>query len=284
MDNTQQVLTTVANAKQVAINFIVTYGFQILGALVVLTIGFFLSRWVGNAVMTALMRREMEPPIRSLISRACRLLVLLVAVIIALDTAGVQIAPLVAGLGVAGIGIGLALQGVLGNLVAGLFIIMIKPFRVGEYIEIHGEQGEVVNIELFSTMLAHPDRSRIIIPNRKIVGEILHNFGSVRQIPIMVGVAYSTDLNQALAVLREVVTANPRVIKDPAPIVAVRELGESSINIFVGAWVPVSQFGAARGELYKAIIEQFGAARVTIPFPQREIRILNETLPVASNK
>jgi len=115
---------------------------------------------------------------RKLIVRVVRMVVLLFAVVVALDKFGFQIAPLVAGIGVAGLGIGFALQGVLGNMVAGLTIIFTKPFRVGEYIEIVGVHGDVAAIELFSTTLVHTDRSRIIVPNRKIVGEILHNFGT----------------------------------------------------------------------------------------------------------
>jgi small conductance mechanosensitive channel len=125
--------------------------------------------------------------------------VLLFAIIVALDKFGFQIAPLVAGIGVAGLGLGFALQGVLSNVIAGLTIIFTKPFRVGEHIEIVGVRGDVTTIELFSTTLVHPDRSRIIIPNRKIVGEILHNFGTLRQIHLAVMVPHDTDLAKALA-------------------------------------------------------------------------------------
>ena len=129
------------NAKQVALDFIVRYGFQIVGALIILAGGFFISKWVGAALMKALMRREMEPPVRTLIVRVVRLLIFVMTAIIALDKFGVPVTSLIAGIGVAGVGVGLAMQGVLGNLVAGLFIIFVKPFRVGEYIEIHDEEG-----------------------------------------------------------------------------------------------------------------------------------------------
>ncbi len=113
----------------------------------------------------------------------------------ALQNLGVELLPLIAGLGVAGAGIALATQGVLGNVVAGLSIIFSKPFRVGEYIAIAGVEGTVETISLFSTTLAHVDRSRVIVPNRKIVGEILHNYGRIRQLDVSVGVAYDTDIN-----------------------------------------------------------------------------------------
>lgn len=270
------------NAKQVAIDFVVRYGFQIVGALLILTAGFFLSKWAGNILMKALMRREMEPPVRTLIVRIARLLIFMLTAVVALDKFGVQVAPLVAGIGVAGVGVGLAMQGVLGNLFAGLFIIIVKPFRVGEYIEVLGVYGEVRTIELFNTTLVHPDRSLVVIPNRKIVGEILHNFGAMRQLPLKFSVSYDTNITQALALIREVVLANPRVIKDPAPTIGVTDFGDSAINIAVGPWVPVKEYGAAQAELNQAVHERLIGAKIAIPFPQQEIRILNETFPLQS--
>ena len=137
--------------------------------------------------------------------------------IMALQNLGVELLPLIAGLGVAGAGIALAMQGVLGNLFAGLTIILTKPFRIGEYIEIAGEEGTVESISLFQTTLAHPDRSRVVIPNRKIVGEILHNFGKIRQVNVVVGVAYDTDLNRAIALIQQTLRANARVLRDIEP-------------------------------------------------------------------
>lgn len=271
------------NAKEIALGFIVRYGFQALGALIILGAGGFLARWVGNGLMKALLRREMEPPVRTLIVRVAKLGIFILTAVIALDRFGVPITPLVTGIGVAGVGVGLAMQGVLGNLIAGLFIILVKPYRVGEYIEIHGVQGEVRTIELFSTILMHPDRSRVILPNRKVIGEILHNYGTMRQLPLKFSVSYDTNIAQAIALMNEVVLANPRVIKDPAPAIGISDFGASGINIAVGPWVAVKDFGPSLAELNHAIYERLTAAKIAIPFPQQEIRILNETLPVAAN-
>jgi small conductance mechanosensitive channel len=267
------------NAKQVALNFIVAYGFQIVGALLILAGGFILAKWVGNILMKALMKREMEPPLRTLLVRVVRLLIFLLTFVIALDKFGVNVTTLVTGIGVAGVGVGLAMQGVLGNLIAGLFIIFVKPFRVGEYIELLGVQGEVKNIELFSTQLLHPDRSRVIIPNRKIVGEILHNFGSMRQFTLKFSVPYNTNISQAIALIREIVVNHPRVIKDPAPGVGISEFGDSAIVISVSPWTSVKDYGAAQGELNQSIYQRLLDAKISSPFPQHEIRILNDTLP-----
>ncbi|HEY2276494.1 MAG TPA: mechanosensitive ion channel domain-containing protein, partial [Steroidobacteraceae bacterium] len=180
---------------------------------------------------------------------------------------------LVAGLGVAGAGIALATQGVLSNVVAGLSIIFAKPFKVGEYIAIAGVEGAVESITLFSTTLMHADRSRVVIPNRKIVGEILHNYGRIRQIDLTVGVAYDTDLPAALAIIREVLAANPRVLADPAAVVAPLQLGESAVALAVRPWVLVEDQGAAGGEVCAAVLEAFRARGVVMPLPQREVHL-----------
>lgn len=265
--------------KTTIINYLTLYGFQVLGAVVILAIGWLVARWIGGLVQRWLGEQDLEPPIRTLIVRVVKLLVLALAVVLALDKFGVQIAPLIAGIGVAGIGIGLALQGVLGNLMAGLTIIFTKPYRIGEYIDIAGVYGQVTVIELFTTTLTHADRSRVIIPNRKIVGEILHNYGTIRQLDLNVDVAYSTDLAQALAMVREILDRNPRVLKDPAPLVGINALENSSINIAAKPWVNVPDFTEAQLELYKEIVERFRSNGIEIPFPQREVRLLTQAAP-----
>jgi small conductance mechanosensitive channel len=262
------------SAKELTMDLLIRYGFQILGALVILGAGLILARYVGNLTGRWLERRALEPPVRSLMVKTVKVVVLLFTLVIALDKFGFQVAPLVAGIGVAGLGVGIALQGVLSNVVAGLSIILTKPFRVGEWISIVGVYGQVSAIELFSTTLVHPDQSRVVIPNRKIVGEILHNYGTIRQLELTVGVGYGADLPRALAEAREVLLANPRVLKTPAPVVGVTSLGDSAITVGLGPWVAVPDYAPAQGELYQAVVERFRAAGIEIPFPQREVRML----------
>jgi small conductance mechanosensitive channel len=262
------------SAKDVTLDLLVRYGFQVLGAIVILAVGLLLARWVGSMTARALERKALEPPVRLLLVRVIKVVVLIFTLVIALDKFGFQVAPLVAGIGVAGIGIGIALQGVLGNLVAGLSIILTKPFRVGDYIQLVGVQGQVSTIELFSTVLVNPDRSRVVIPNRKIVGEVLHNYSAVRQLGLTVGVAYGSNVSQALAVIREVLAANPRVLKDPAPVVGVTALGDSAVTIGISPWVPAADYVTVQIEIYQAVLERFRASRIEIPFPQREVRML----------
>lgn len=250
------------------------FGPKLLVAILILIVGVVVGRSLGRIMLRWLEKLELEPPLRMLLVRLVRLLVLAGFLILALQNLGVELLPLIAGLGVAGVGVGLAMQGVLGNLVAGLTIIFTRPFRVGEYVSMAGEEGRVETIDLFVTTLSHPDLSRIVIPNRKIVGEILHNYGRIRQLDISVGVAYGTNLNDAIAGIQEIIRANPRCLKDPAPVIRVTATGDSSISIAVKPWVNVPDFGPAIGEINQAIIGEFHRRNISIPFPQREIRML----------
>jgi small conductance mechanosensitive channel len=261
--------------KDKLIDYAVQHGGALLSALGVIIVGFIAARWLGRLTSRWLERKSMEPPVRMLLVRIVKLLVFLAALVVALGTAGMDVTALIAGLSVAGVGIGLAMQGVLGNLFAGLTIIFTKPFRVNEYIEILNVQGQVDQIELLSTTLIHPDRSRVVIPNRKIVGEILHNYGTIRQLNLSVGVAYGTNLSEALLAISQILKANSRVLKEIEPIVGIANLGNSSIDIAVKPWVSVADFGPAGAEIYRAIISEFRERKIEIPFPQTEVRLLN---------
>src|SRR5436190_12427901 len=162
-------LQTLEQAKQTAVDLSILYGPKVFIAIVILVIGFFVARWVGRISQRSLAKLNMEPPVRVLLLRLIRLFVMALFVLMALTNLEVNLLPLIAGLSVAGAGIALAMQGVLGNLAAGLTILITKPFRVEEYIQLQGVEGQVTAIELFSTTLSHPDRSRVVIPNRKIV-------------------------------------------------------------------------------------------------------------------
>jgi small conductance mechanosensitive channel len=253
----------------------IRYGFQVLGALVIMVVGFLVARWVGALTDRRLRKGSMEPPMRILLVRVARGAVLVMAAMVALDRLGFQIAPFVAGIGVAGLGVGLAFQGVLSNIVAGLTIIFTKPFRVGEYIEVVGVQGEVIEIDLPSTVLMHADHSRVIVPNRKIVGEILHNYGMIRQLKISVNVVDTADLSAALSAVQEMLARNPRVLRDPAPVVGVTAIGDAGIRINVGPWVSPPNAPGVEGELYQTLIEEFRARNIGMGVPRREIRVMN---------
>lgn len=267
-------ITSIDQIKSTVLDLAIRFGPKVLVAILILIAGLAVSRWVARWLARGLSRIELEPPVRSLLARIGWALTFALFVIMALQNLGVQLLPLIAGLGVAGAGLALATQGVLSNLVAGLSIIFAKPFRVGEYISIASEEGQVHTITLFSTTLTHWDRSRVVIPNRKIVGEILHNFGNIRQLEIKVGVAYGTEIDGALAAIGEVLQANPRVLKDPAPVVQPILLGDSSVSIGVRPWVLVADFVPAAGEINQAVLETLRARGIVMPFPQREVRLI----------
>ncbi len=263
-------------AKSTILDLAVRFGPKLLAAVVILVVGVFVSRWVGRWLRLALSRIELEPPVQLLLLRLARALVMALFVVMALQNLGVELLPLLAGLGVAGAAVALATQGILSNLAAGLTIIFTKPFRVGQYISIVGNEGQVESISLFNTTLSHVDRSLIVIPNRKVVGEILHNFGKIRQLDIVVSVAYDTDLNVALAMVDEVVRGNARVLREPAPVIQAILLGNSGVTVAAKPWVAVPDFVAATGEINKAIVESFRGRGIVIPFPQHEVRLLGQ--------
>ena len=267
-------LQAVAQIKSTAIDLGMKFGPRVVVAVLIIAAGVVAGRWAGQMLERVLEPLELEAPVRQLLVRLLRVAVLALFGIMALQNLGVELLPLIAGLGVAGAGIALAMQGVLSNIVAGLTIIFTRPFRVGEYISIVGEEGRVEEITLFKTILSHTDRSKVVIPNRKIVGEILHNYGNVRQLDLSVGVAYDTDVQRAIATVGEILRANPRVLGGIEPVIGVSVLADSSVNIAVKPWTTVDDFAPAGAEINQAILERFRRDGIVIPFPQREVRML----------
>jgi small conductance mechanosensitive channel len=260
-----------------AIDLAVKFAPKALVAVLILAAGFYAGRWAGRGLTRALGRVHLEPPVRALLARVTEAMVLGLFAIMALQNLGVDLLPLIAGLGIAGAGVALAMQGVLGNIVAGLTIMVTRPFKVGDFISVAGEQGAVEDISLFSTTLGHADASKVVIPNRKIVGEILHNYHAVRQLGIEVGVSYKTDIVTAVQTIREILRANPRVLKDPDPVVGIARLRDSCVVLAVAPWVQAGDYGPAGAEINQAILEAFRARDIVIPAPQREVRVLSTT-------
>jgi small conductance mechanosensitive channel len=269
-------LDNLGQVKGTLIDLAIRFGPKLLTAIVILTVGGFVAGWIARTTGRGLNRLDLEPPVRQLLMRVARVLVLLLFIILALQNLGVELLPLIAGVGVAGAGIALATQGVLSNVVAGLTIIFTKPYRVGEYIAVVGVEGAVEAITLFSTVLRHADRSHIVVPNRKVIGEILQNFGRIRQCEIQVGIAYESDLSMALGAIRDLVQANVRVLTDPKPVVQVVALAESAVLIAVKPWVAVTDFSVVAGELNLSLVEELRRRQISIPYPQSEVRLLKD--------
>jgi len=271
MESQLQILDQVTST---AIDLAVKFGPRVVVAILIIVAGYMAGGWAARATARMLARFNFEPPVRQLMERIVRVFVLSLFAILALQNLGVELLPLIAGLGVAGAGIALAMQGVLSNIAAGLTIIFTRPFHVGDYVSIVNEEGEVLDVSLFSTTLGHPDRSRVVIPNRRIVGEILHNYGTIRQLAVEVVVSGDADLAAAQAAIREVLQANARVLEDPAPAVLVTRLADARIVIAVRPWVNVPDFLAATSELNQAILESFRRGGIETPAPRRDLRML----------
>jgi small conductance mechanosensitive channel len=281
-DSIDKISATLVTLRTTLADIGVRYGLELLAATVILLVGLRVSRWAGSVFEAWLTRKGVDVSLRDLAVRVFRILIVTATALIAAEKAGVPVTSLIAGVGVAGLGAGFALQGVLGNIFAGLTILFTRPFRVGEYIEILGVHGQVTEITVFTTTLLHADRSHVVIPNRRIVGEILHNYGAQRQMDLRVGVAYETDLQRALAIVGDTLAADPRVLRDPKPLVGVTELGDSAIVVTARPWVPVQDYESARVELTRAIVEALRTQGIDMPFPHREVRLVGAAPALAS--
>lgn len=267
---------TISHAKDTLIDLAIRFGPRLLTAVLILVVAVIVSNWVSRWVTQFLGHRQLEQPVRLLLARIAWAFCFAIFALMALQNLGIELLPLLAGLGVVGAGVALATQGVLSNIVAGLTIIFSKPFHVGEYISIAGVEGVVESISLFNTTLGHVDRSQVVVPNRKVVGEILHNYGRIRQVELSVGVAYDSDLGVVVDLIRGVLQANSRVLQDPQPVVQPMQFGDSSISIAVKPWVAVQDQGQATGEIYAAMLGALRARGVVIPPPQREVRLIGQ--------
>lgn len=269
-------LQTLDQVKATALDMLLRFGPKLLVAALIMLAGHFVARSIGRALGRLLQRLRLEESVRLLLTRLLYLAVLAAFFIMALQNLGIELLPLIAGLGVAGAGVALAMQGLLGNVVAGLTIIFTRPFVVGDYISIGAEEGEVLAISIFSTTLGHTDLSKVLIPNRKIVGEILHNYGSIRQLDLAARLAYGADADRACALIRQVLADNRRVLAEPAPVVGVGSFADSAVIVSIRPWVAVSDYIDARLEINRAVLAAFSAAGLAMPLPQREVRLLAE--------
>ena len=262
------------HVQRTAIDLGMQFGPKLVVALLIVAAGVYAGRWVSRATDGMFGKLGLDVTLRLLLKRIVRVAVVALFAIMALQNLGVELLPLLAGLGLAGAGVALGMQGILGNLAAGLTIIFTRPFLVGEYISIAKEEGVVDEIRLFNTVLTHTDHSRIVIPNRKIVGEILHNFGVLRQVDVLVGVAYDTDIARALELVRALLAQNPKVLQEPKPVISVLALADSSVRLAVRPWTSVTDFSDVSSDVTLAVLAAFRANGISMPVPQREVRLI----------
>ncbi|UAA39285.1 mechanosensitive ion channel [Paraneptunicella aestuarii] len=254
---------------------ITTYALNILIALVILYFGRKVGKYATNLFVSMLEKRSVDKAVGSFLSSIVYSLIMVAVLLMALGQLGVETTSFIAILGAAGLAIGLALKDSLSNFASGVIIILFRPFKAGDYIEAAGVAGSVKKIEIFSTTVNTPDNKVIIIPNASITGSSIVNYSreEKRRIDLVIGVSYDSDIKLAKQVLTDVVNADERVLKDPAPNVAVLELADSSVNFVVRPWVNTGDYWPTRFSLMENIKLELDKAGVGIPFPQMDVHL-----------
>jgi small conductance mechanosensitive channel len=253
------------------------HGPALIGALLVLLIGNWLAKRLANFLQRAMGRASVDPTLSGFLRNLLYGVLIAVLIVIALQTAGVPSAPLLAALGAGGLAIGLALQGSLSNLAWGVLLIVFRPFKVGDFIHAGGVDGTVEGINLMHTQLVLADNREAVVPNAKIGADTIINFSrrGTRRFELRVGIGYGDDIGKAIDVVRRLFDADQRVLKDPAPTVWTDSLGDSAVYLLLRAYTRTEDFWPAQTDLLRAVKEQFDAESIRIPFPQRDIRVVN---------
>lgn len=257
--------------------FATEYGLKVIGAIVILFVGYTVAKLASKAVGKALQKSRLDSSLVKFLTGLVRFGIIIFTWIAALETFGVETTSFVAVLGAAGLAVGLALQGSLSNFAAGVMILFLKPFSEGDYIQVSGAEGEVEEIGILTTVLNTLDNLRVIIPNSTVFGNTIVNFtgNPRRRVDVAVGISYSSDINQARATVIEAVKRNPMVLSEPAPRVEVLAFGDSSVNLTVRSWVKPSDYWPTFFALNQTVKESLDAAGITIPFPQRDVHLIN---------
>jgi small conductance mechanosensitive channel len=256
--------------------FITTYGLKIIGAIIILILGR-IAAGIGRGIVRRMLEKaKSDAAIISFVCSLTYILILTFAVLAALAKFGIQTASFVAILGAAGFAIGFALQGSLANFAAGVLILILRPFRTGDYIEAAGVAGTVKEIQLFTTILSTPDNIKIMVPNGKILGDVIRNISGydTRRVDLVIGIGYSSSIQKAYEVIGKVISEDKRVLTDPAPQIAVSELADSSVNFVVRPWVNRNDYWGVKFDLTRNIKEALDENNIEIPFPQRAVHMV----------
>jgi len=259
---------------QEIINILTIYGLDVLGALAILIIGLWFSGRAAKMTGRMLQKnRHIDDTLVNFFSSFVKYLVIVVTVIAVLNQFGVQTASLLTVIGAAGLAIGLALQGTLSNVAAGVMLLIFRPFKVGDYVEVAGQAGTVKELNLFFTELATPDNVRITVPNSQVWGGALNNYSAnpQRRVDIMAGISYDDDIDKAMEVLQSTVDQDARVLSDPETFIGVAEMADSSVNIVVRVWVNNADYWPVKFDLTKAIKQALDSNGINIPFPTRTV-------------
>jgi small conductance mechanosensitive channel len=268
-----------SNVADQLLVFITTYGIKIIGAILILVLGR-IAAGIGRKIVKRMLEKaKTEPSIVSFVGSLTYILILVFAVLATLAKFGIQTASFVAILGAAGLAIGFALQGSLANFAAGVLILVLRPFRVDDFIMGAGVAGTVKKIQLFTTELATPDNIKVMVPNSKLFGDVIKNVTAydTRRVDLVIGIGYSSDIQKAYDVMMDIITKDSRILSDPASQIAVSELADSSVNFVVRPWVKKEDYWSVKFDLTRKIKEAFDENNIEIPFPQQTVHVISET-------
>ena len=264
-----------ANVSDQLLIFITTYGIQIIGAILILVLGR-IAAGIGRKIVKRLLEKaKTEPAIVSFVGSLTYILILIFAVLATLAKFGIQTASFVAIIGAAGLAIGFALQGSLSNFAAGILILVLRPFRVDDFIMGAGVAGTVKKIQLFTTELATPDNIKVMVPNSKLFGDVIKNVTAydTRRVDLVIGIGYSSDIQKAYDVMMDIITKDSRILSDPPPQIAFSELADSSVNFVVRPWVKKEDYWSVKFDLTRNIKEAFDKNNIEIPFQQQDVHL-----------
>jgi len=256
-----------------SIDTLMDYVPQLLAAIAVFVIGRWVARFITGMIIRACRRAKVDETLLGFMQNVIYLMLLIVVCIASLGCLGVDTTSLSAILAAAGFAVGMALQGTLGNIASGVMLVVFKPFKVGDYVELAGTSGTVVEIQMFSTILLTPDNVRLVVPNGNITGGAISNYSAEnrRRIDLVIGCGYNDDLKAVRQFLEEALTVEKRILQDPAPVIAVAELGDSSVNFVVRPWVSSADYWAVKFDLTEYIKLGFDERGFTFPFPSRDV-------------
>lgn len=247
-------------------------------ALIVLFLALTIASWISSAVRTSLTKMKFDPTLSKFLAKLARWAVLLMAVLVCLGTFGVETTSFAAVIGAAGFAVGLAFQGTLSNFASGAMLLIFRPFKVGDVVNISGQLGKVDEIELFTTAVDTFDNRRIILPNSSVFGSTIENitYHPVRRVDVSVGAAYDADIDQTRRVLESAIDMTDGMIPHPEPQVVLDNLGASSVDWVVRVWAPTDKFLDVKQSLIRAVKMKLDQAGIGIPFPQMDIHVQQE--------
>jgi small conductance mechanosensitive channel len=258
------------------IEFCLNYSFQVIGGIIILILGWLFAKVVTKFAKRLFDSHNIDVTVSKFLLSIIRMIIIAFAALIALGKFGVTIAPFIAGLSVVGFGTSFALQGPLSNYAAGASLIFTKPFKVGDIIEVAGAMGEVQDITLARTMVKALDGTLIVIPNKHIIGDIIHNYSENKKLDITIGVSYGSDVDKAIELMRNIIKNESKVTNKDEIKVGIKEFADSSVNIFARLQVKQNDYWDILFDINRKIKAVFDKEKIIIPFPQRDIHIYEE--------